>query len=161
MLLRSSSLRSVKQSRAPSLSTIPEDESCRDWTLQQIEFEKHRDISDLVQAERARLHLRPFSRRIELDCVARLHAMKMASKGQVVHSVPNVQELKRKLAANTVGENVQRGDSMFSMHYETMVGEDSINRSNILSRHFNEFGSAVVHGSDGKLYSCMLFRKDS
>jgi hypothetical protein len=47
------------------------------------------------------------------------------------------------------------------MHAETMHHAHAINRSNILSPYFIEFGYAVSVGDVGKLYSCQLFRSIS
>jgi hypothetical protein len=88
-------------------------------------------------------------------------ATAMARIQTVFHSVPTIQELQLLLASDQVAENVQRGDSIPEMHAETMHHANAINRSNILSPYFVEFGCAVSVGDDGKLYSCQLFRSIS
>jgi hypothetical protein len=39
-----------------------------------------------------------------------------------------------------------------------MTGQ-SVNRANILSLNFDQFGSATAVGQDGKVYCCHFFRK--
>lgn len=158
MLLRTTSLRSVKRT-APSLSPIPENEICAS-APKLSDLSCCRDLESLVAAERARWGLAPYRRRHELDRLAKDHAKLMATMATVFHSVSDIGALKKKLSCGVVGENVQRGDSIFSMHNETMSGKhDKVNRSNILSKHFTEFGSATVPGKDGKLYCCLVFRQ--
>ena len=117
----------------------------------------------LVAQERAERHLPPFQRIKELDVVAQDHAQRMALERSVFHSVSNVQDLQRKLGAPDVGENITRGDSVYHMYQETMsaVHGSNVNRDNILSDHFHEFGSAMAFGNDGKIYCCQVFRKSA
>jgi len=151
------------------LTTIPEDEccfrengddadSCNNISNFSSEF---RDMAHLVAAERRDRHLPALHRSAALDRLALQHAQTMATKRAVHHSVARVEELQRRLASENVGENVQRGDSVWSMHRETMEAnaQTSINRANIVSEHFDEFGSAMAFGRDGKIYSCQVFRK--
>lgn len=158
MIVRIGSPRSVKQPKSPpSLRTIPENESCLDDKCRSF-VDLIDDPATLVRMERAHRSMRPFTRSLELDFLARIHTMHMAAARSVFHSVRCVAALQTKLLSEKVGENVQRGEALGSMHFETMTG-DSINRSNILSSHFDEFGSATAVGADGKLYSCQYFRK--
>jgi hypothetical protein len=69
-----------------------------------------------------------------------------------------VEELKDLLAGMDVAGNIQRGDNMNEMHIETMQQRDSINRYNVLSAHFSEFGYGLAMGKDGKVHCCQLFR---
>jgi len=63
------------------------------------------------------------------------------------------------LDAKACGESVQCGNSLASMHWETMYDGKSVNRRNILGSRFDEFGCGVAVGrKDGKLYACQLFR---
>jgi hypothetical protein len=169
MIIRMGSPRSAKQlRREPSLRTIPEDESCIDESYLDESSGCHggkcrvvEDIQDpatLISLDRMHRNLRPFERSLELDFLARIHATQMAASKSVVHSVASIGELQAKLLANKVGENIQRGDSIGSMHQETLAGA-SVNRSNILSIYFDEFGSASSIGDDGKIYLCQLFRQ--
>jgi uncharacterized protein YkwD len=162
-------LRSIKLFwRQPSLKTIPEEESV-------VEDEENGtnlcgynkafcdDPAYLVALERHQRNLLPYQRSMELDVLARLHAHRMALHTAVFHSVHSIQDLQRRLQATVVGENIIRGDSVYRMHQETMstptASVSSINRSNILSKQFTEFGSAVAMGSDGKIYCCQYFRR--
>lgn len=163
MILRIGSPRSVKQlQRQPALRTIPEDESCFDENSGRSNkcrsvgiFE---DPAALMDMERVHRNLRPFDRSLELDYLARIHVMRLAAAQSVFHSVTSIGALQAKLLSEKVGENIQRGDSICSMHKETMAGA-SVNRSNILSIHFDEFGSATAIGDDEKVYCCQYFRK--
>lgn len=150
----------LKVSTPPSLTVIPEEESCRDWTVNDsLNFKEFLDIACLIDLERSDRELAPFARSAELDRMALAHARRMASKRSVHHSVGSVVDLQAKLDSENVGENIQRGDSVLSMYRETMSSSNSINRSNILSDHFDEFGSALAFGKDGKIYCCQVFRK--
>jgi hypothetical protein len=86
----------------------------------------------------------------------------LANAQDVFHSVPTIDELKKLLLATAVdievAENVQRGDTIHGMHKNTMDHANVINRSNVLSPYFAECGCGVAVGTDGKLYSCQLFR---
>ena len=162
----------VKVSVPPVLMTIPEheDTSCRadydcfDAALQQQQHNRQEflDMAQLVTHERAERRLPPFRRAMELDLAAKEHAQRMARQHSVFHSVSNVQDLQQKLGAPDVGENITRGDSVYRMHQETMStvnNHNNVNRANILSEHFDEFGSAMAFGNDGRIYCCQVFRK--
>jgi hypothetical protein len=82
----------------------------------------------------------------------------MATEGTVYHSVSTIEELKVLLAGMDVAENIQRGDNVNAMHIETMQQRDCINRYNVLSTYFSEFGYGLAVGKDGKVYCCQLFR---
>lgn len=112
----------------------------------------------LVNKERRKRNLSLFKSSDFLNTLAQAQVVRMAESGSVFHSVGCIQELMLMLSSESVAENIQRGDSLATMHMETMK-ESTINRANLLSKHFNEFGSAVAMGKDGKLYSCQLFRR--
>jgi uncharacterized protein YkwD len=161
MILQTGSPRSVKHSTwQPPLKTIPEDESCGEWSFARVEKGRlvENDPVSLVNRERLQRNLIPFGRSDDLDYLARVHAMRMAAAKTVFHSVASIDELKMKMRSDKVGENIQRGDSVSSMHQETMASA-SVNRSNLLSMQFDEFGVATAIGGDGKIYSCQFFRK--
>jgi uncharacterized protein YkwD len=132
--------------------------------LQQQEQQPHQQLNDpvfLINTERARLRLAPLTRDPTLDALAYKHASAMAVRCDVHHSVAGIGELQERLNHTVVGENVQRGDSVLSMHYETIMATSSscINRANLLSCYFTTVGSATVLSvKDGKLYCCQLFR---
>jgi uncharacterized protein YkwD len=122
------------------------------------------DPVTLINAERARLHLSPLICNETLDALAYRHAAIMAKRCDVHHSVERIDQLQHRLGHLIVGENVQRGDSVWSMHYETIWSNDihCVNRANLLSAHFHQVGSATVRSlKDGKLYCCQLFRGTS
>jgi hypothetical protein len=162
-------LRSIKLfRREPSLKTIPEEESVAEDEENGINFcglnkTVRDDPAYLVALERHERNLSPYQRSMELDILARLHAHRMALHTGVFHSVTSIQDLQRRLQAVVVGENVIRGDSVYRMHQETMstptASVSSINRSNIISKQFTEFGSAIAMGNDGIIYCCQYFRR--
>jgi uncharacterized protein YkwD len=164
-------LRSIKLfRREPSLKTIPEEGSVVEDEENGSNFcGYNKTVRDepayLIALERHQRNLSPYQRSMELDVLARMHAHRMALHAAVFHSVPSIQDLQRRLQATVVGENIIRGDSVYRMHQETMstptASVSSINRSNIISKQFTEFGSAIVMGSDGKIYCCQYFRRRS
>ena len=113
----------------------------------------------LVNCKRKQRNLVPFKASKKLILLAQQYAAAMAKKGALFHSVSK-KELMKSLSSRFVAENIQRGYNTVQMHQETMEeSRSSVNRSNLLSDCFTEFGSAVAHGKDGKLYSCQLFRR--
>jgi hypothetical protein len=82
----------------------------------------------------------------------------MATEGTMHHSVSTIEELKILLVGMEVAENIQRGDNVSEMHMETMQQRGCINRYNVLSTFFSEFGYGLAVGKDGKVYCCQLFR---
>jgi uncharacterized protein YkwD len=119
------------------------------------------DAVELVDKERAQHGLRPFRWSHSLSKLAAQQAQFMAECGTIFHSVSTISELIVMLSSSQVAENVQRGDSIRSMHNDTMHVDNVINRMNVLSEQFNEFGIGIVEGIDGMLYSCQLFRNAS
>jgi uncharacterized protein YkwD len=113
---------------------------------------------ELVTYERRKRGLLPFRLSRELNHLASQQAYRMAMDGKVYHSVSTVDELKILLMGNDVAENIHRGDTMSTMHAETMRQSSCINRSNVLSIYFSDFGYGLATGRDGKLYCCQLFR---
>ena len=140
------------------LAPIPEDKSCREWRLAGTACDDiGQSCCDLINQERVRRNLAPLQRSPQLHRCAQAHAGGMAKRQRVVHSVSCLDDLKRKLKSNLVGENVQHGESIESMH-NVCVEELEINRSNLLGRDFSEFGVGIVIGADGKLYMVQYFR---
>jgi Cysteine-rich secretory protein family len=113
---------------------------------------------ELVNLERRRRTLPPFRLSRTLNTLASQQASKMALKGTVYHSASTIDELKMMLAGTEVAENIQCGASVLHMHMETMRQLDCINRSNVLSKYFSEFGYGIALGADGRLFCCQLFR---
>lgn len=141
------------------LPVIPEDESCEETILHLESGNGCQQSAYFLQEARRQEGLCDLLHSPDLDKLAQIHASNMANLGCVFHSVASVLDLQEHLDSDCVGENIQRGDSISLMHRETMTSVDSINRSNILSEHFDEFGCGVAIGRDGKVYSCQLFRK--
>lgn len=111
----------------------------------------------LVNRERTKLDLEPLTRSIFLDKLAQEHAQQMAFQEEVGNSAKTVSELKKRLSAKQVGENVQVGTTIRDMHQRTMLNRRGHARKNILSEKFNEFGMGTA-SMNGKLYMVQLFR---
>lgn len=122
----------------------------------------------LVNYEREKRRLLPYHRNVHMDRLARLHADRMAKEGTLFHSVQSVDKLQsmlyplpvtaqRKVANSDennisslqfqVAENISRGESVRAIHNESMMHTNHMDRKNILSKHFTEFGmgTAVVY----------------
>jgi len=140
--------------RQVSLQPIPEDSEA---VL--IEEDPQGQMLTLANKEREARGLPKLRESQYLNVLAEQHANDMADQGEVGHSVGCVKELQIVLQAANVGENVQSGESVVNMHWETMRSERSVNRHNILSSDFTEFGCAFAESrKDGKVYTCQLFR---
>lgn len=175
-----------QQQQYSSLKSIPEDDltdfSDDDWcslkecsspipnssSLPQLSQEEPPHVNSLVldalglvDRERLVSGLDPFRLSYQLNAYAYQHAAAMAKLKSVFHTMTTIDELMLFLSSIEVAENVQRGESVLEMHEEAMNHVNPVNRSNILSPHFTEYGCAVVRGQDGKLYSCQLFRGES
>lgn len=99
----------------------------------------------LVNRERMKRGLRPLTRNIAMDELARSTAQKMSeTKG------------KTPLPATYVG-NVLRGESIRSIHRATMQNKEGRERHNLLSPYYQDFGVGTAKGEDGMLYICQLF----
>lgn len=99
----------------------------------------------LVNRERMKRGLRPLSRNVAMDNLARKSAEAMAaSKGLNAHPTTYV-------------GNVLRGDSIRSIHRATMLQKQGRERANILNPYFQDFGVGTCKGDDGQLYMCQLF----
>ena len=145
-----------QKGRELSLESIPENVSAEFLVEDPSMWDDQLRRTNL---ERRRYGRIPFQFSSTLQKLAQKQATAMAQMERVFHSVLTVEELKLNLSSNTVAENVQRGDDIASMHEETMASTETINRSNVLSPCFNEFGSGCTIGQDGKVYVCQLFRK--
>ena len=157
------------------LLPIPEDQSCREWQLESsptvektrvVELERRSLRRDrgfessysLIDQERSHYpQLRQLFRSSQLERLAQRHAISMAMRREVSHSVNTLPELQEKLGSVSVGENVQRGASVSWMHEQAMT-KHAINRQNILGGDFREYGVATVLGKDNLLYMCQYFR---
>ena len=144
----------TRMHRTATLKTIPEEapvlgfqtstagnSSCQDgattepqrnWLLEQ-ELESHHR---LVNRSREHRNIPPLQRNLQLDKLALAHAQYMSENQAVYHSVHSVDALRRKLHCSQVGENIQRGKSIFQMHRDTMASSrDSAMRKNMLRQH--------------------------
>ena len=139
----------VSEGLSSSLSSISNSDDDNEDTI---------DYLNMVNHERARLHLAPLVSSPELDRLAELHCHHMAESRNVYHSVHSIDELVAQLQSPHAAENVQRGDSIAGMHRETLAQPNSVNYCNLVSTVFTEFGSAACRGRDGKVYHCQLFR---
>ena len=99
----------------------------------------------LVNRERMKRGLRPLTRNIAMDELARSNAEKMAETGGVAP-----------IPATYVG-NVLRGESIRAIHRSTMQNKEGRERTNLLSPYFQDFGVGTAKSQDGQLYICQLF----
>jgi len=151
----------------PYLEPIPEEDATTSATSNSCSSNSSDDNStpatsllQLANRVRARRGVALLQESSYLNELAQRHAQRMADLGQVGHSVATVPELQQILGCGTVGENVQCGVSLSSMHWESLHDPSSlVNRRNVLAPYFDECGCAVaVSKVDGKLYTCQLFR---
>ena len=99
----------------------------------------------LVNRERMKRGLRPLTRNIAMDDLARKSAEAMAESNGL-----------NALPTTYVG-NVLRGESIRAIHRSTMLQKQGRERANILNPYFQDFGVGTCKGSDGQLYMCQLF----
>ena len=99
----------------------------------------------LVNRERMKRGLRPLTRNIAMDEMARAAAQRMSET-----------EGKSSLPATYVG-NVLRGESIRAIHRAIMQNKEGRERHNLLSPYFQDFGVGTSKGKDGMLYICQLF----
>ena len=99
----------------------------------------------LVNRERMKRGLRPLTRNLKMDELAREHAQKMADSAGVTP-----------IQTTFVG-NVLRGESIRSIHKATMLSSEGRERHNLLNPYFQDFGVGTAKGKDGMLYMCQLF----
>jgi uncharacterized protein YkwD len=138
------------------------DSSCaqlpRYRTMKSLTALNRSEVVQLIEHERSIRGLHAFRTSEALNQLATQQACAMAKIGIVFHTVATIEELQLFLSSRQVAENIQRGDNASEMHKETMASVATINRSNLLSPYFTEFGCGVALGRDGKLYCCQLFR---
>jgi len=99
----------------------------------------------LINRERMKRGLKPYTRNIAMDDVARKSALAMAESNGL-----------NPLPATYVG-NVLRGESIRSIHRSTMLQKQGRERENLLNPYFQDFGVGTAKGEDGLLYMCQLF----
>ncbi|CAJ1945686.1 unnamed protein product [Cylindrotheca closterium] len=99
----------------------------------------------LVNRERMKRGLRPLTRNIAMDSLARESAESMAESAG---SSP--------LRTTYVG-NVLRGESIRAVHRAVMLNKQGRERANMLNPYFQDFGVGTAKGKDGMLYVCQLF----
>lgn len=99
----------------------------------------------LVNRERMKRGLRPLTRNIQMDELARTNAERMAGSAGAAP-----------IQATYVG-NVLRGESIRAIHRATMLNKEGRERGNLLNPYYQEFGVGTCKGPDGMLYVCQLF----
>jgi uncharacterized protein YkwD len=98
----------------------------------------------LVNRERMKRGLRPLTRNIQMDELARKNSQRMADSAGCAP-----------IQATYVG-NVLRGESIRAIHRSTMQ-QRGRERANLLNPYFQDFGVGTAKGDDGMLYICQLF----
>jgi hypothetical protein len=99
----------------------------------------------LINRERMKRGLKPLSRNIAMDDLARKSAEAMAASNGL-----------NPLQTTYVG-NVLRGESIRTIHRSTMLQKQGRERHNLLNPYFEDFGVGTCKGDDGMLYMCQLF----
>jgi len=99
----------------------------------------------LINRERMKRGLRPLTRNVAMDELARKSAEAMASTCGL-----------SALPTTYVG-NVLRGETIRSIHRSTMLQKNGRERQNLLNPYFQDFGVGTNKGDDGMLYMCQLF----
>jgi hypothetical protein len=99
----------------------------------------------LVNRERMKRGLRPLTRNIAMDTLARDNADAMAGTAGC------------SLLKTTYVGNVLRGESIRAVHRATMLNKEGRERANLLNPYFQDFGVGTAKGEDGMLYVCQLF----
>jgi uncharacterized protein YkwD len=99
----------------------------------------------LVNRERMKRGLRPLTRNIAMDELARENAKRMAETGGVTP-----------IPATYVG-NILRGESIRAIHRAIMQNKEGRERANLLNPYFQDFGVGTSKSADGMLYICQLF----
>lgn len=99
----------------------------------------------LVNRERMKRGVRPLTRNIAMDKLARESAEAMAQSAGC-----------SQLRTTYVG-NILRGESIRAVHRATMMAKDGRERANLLNPYFQDFGVGTAKGDDGMLYVCQLF----
>jgi len=99
----------------------------------------------LINRERMKRGLRPLTRNVPMDELARKCAETMAESSGL-----------QALPTTYVG-NVLRGENIRAIHRSTMLQKQGRERANILNPYFQDFGVGTCKGKDGMLYMCQLF----
>lgn len=99
----------------------------------------------LINRERMKRGLRPLTRNIAMDELARKSAESMATSNGL-----------NPLKTTYVG-NVLRGESIRAIHRSIMQQKQGRERANLLNPYYQEFGVGTCKGEDGQLYMCQLF----
>lgn len=99
----------------------------------------------LVNRERMKRGLRPLTRNVPMDQLARKCSETMAESSGI-----------QALPTTYVG-NVLRGENIRAIHRSTMLQKQGRERANILNPYFQDFGVGTCKGKDGMLYMCQLF----
>lgn len=135
---------------------------CREEKVHNMEIHAAKYLSNHVLVNRVRLQkrLHKLKRSRYLDSLAQDYVNLAAKLGSFCDSKHSVEELKRLLGSERVGQNLCRGRSMIEMH-EMAMANGGPPRANILSKNFVEMGMATAKSEDGKLYMIQFFRAET
>lgn len=105
----------------------------------------------LVNAERQAAGLRPLAPHPGIAAIAEGHALQMAARGELFHNDGYFStDVRRRLGAGALGENVARNTDLEDAHRRLMASPH--HRANVLDPRFGAAGFAVVATPDGVLY---------
>jgi uncharacterized protein YkwD len=99
----------------------------------------------LVNRERMKRGLKPLTRKIAMDELARASARRMADTAGV-----------SSFDTTYVG-NALHGESIRAVHKAIMRNIDGRERANLMNPYYQYFGVGTAKGKDGMLYVCQLF----
>lgn len=108
-------------------------------------------LLDRVNAERRAAGLGPLSPHPGIAAIAAEHALEMAARGELFHNDAYFStDVRRRLGAGALGENVARNTDLEDAHRRLMASPG--HRANITDARFSLAGFAVVATPDGVLY---------
>ena len=112
---------------------------------------------ELINKERVQRGRQSLQRNMYLDRIGQLQAKFMADQGELSFTCDTTIELEQLLNSSTVGENIQKGQDVETMHQDIMNhGRSKFHK--IVNKNFVEFGIGTARGKDGTLYMVQLFR---
>lgn len=143
---RNSLLGNSFQEPKPTRAIAPDQKSSsRDTELDQNNDTGLIDPYDLVNKERARRSLPPFSRNMLLDSIAKDVSLQLAMSAGT------------KCTPTNYYGNIGKGVNLLMIHTE-MMAQRGNEKKKIVSSKFSEVGIGFTKCSDGQIFLCQLFR---
>jgi hypothetical protein len=102
------------------------------------------DPYNLINMERTRRSLRPYTRNVKLDAIAKKASIQLAESAG------------SKCSPTDFYGNVGKGRDILMVH-QRMMAQRGTEKANIISSRFKQFGIGMATATDGQLYVCQLF----